>query len=71
VWFLHTASGWGGFTRSFGCELLAWGFTTGGFACGLLCAGHFVYLFLNMYLYYVLVAFFNSFYSTIPLVAIS
>ena len=40
VWFLYTASGWGRFAGSFGCQLLAWSFATGGLASCLFGAGH-------------------------------
>ena len=44
MWFLDTAGGWGGFSGSFGGELLSWGFASGGLSSGLLSSGHYVYL---------------------------
>ena len=41
MWLFDTTGGWGGFSGSFGGELLSWGFASGGFSSGLLSSSHF------------------------------
>ena len=44
MWLLDTAGGWGGFSGSFGSELLSWGFASGALSSGLLCSSHVDYV---------------------------
>jgi len=48
VWLFDTTGGWGGFSGSFGGELLSWGFTSGGFSSGLFSSSHFRVVYLRL-----------------------
>ena len=48
VWLFDTTGGWGGFSGSFGGELLSWGFTSSGFSSGLFSSSHFRVVYLRL-----------------------